>query len=216
AFAAEGADVAVAYHGHQEEAQAVAREIQALGRRCLLVHVEVTREGEVQAMAAAVRDQFGRLDIFVNNAGVQKPQALTDMTVEDWDHMMAVHLRGAFLCCKAVVPLMAAGGRIIITTSQLGYIGRAGYTAYCTAKGGLLTFTRALARELAPKGILVNSVAPGLVDTGFDPLSDEAKRAVAESMPLKRLASVEDVVGAYVFLASEEGRFFCGQTLHPD
>jgi 3-oxoacyl-[acyl-carrier protein] reductase len=216
AFAAEGADVAVAYHGHQEEAQAVAREIQARGRRCQLVHVEVTREESVQTMAKAVRDQFGRLDIFVNNAGVQKPQALTEMTVEDWDHMMAVHLRGAFLCCKAVVQLMTAGGRIIITTSQLGYIGRAGYTAYCTAKGGLLTFTRALARELAPKGILVNSVAPGLVDTGFDPLTEEAKRAVADSMPLNRLATVEDVVGAYVFLASEEGRFFCGQTLHPD
>src|SRR5262249_17418513 len=113
AFAAEGADVAVAYHGHLEEAPAVARAIQAPGRRCLLVHVEVPREADVQAMAKAVRDQFGRLDIFVNNAGVQKPQALTEMTVEDWDHMMAVHLRGAFLCCKAVVPLMPAGGRII-------------------------------------------------------------------------------------------------------
>src|SRR5262249_29004686 len=152
-------------------------------------------------------------DIFVNNAGVQKPQAIAEMTVEDWDHMMNVHLRGAFLCCRAVSPLMGAGGRIIITTSQLGYIGRARYTAYSTAKGGLLTFTRALARELAPRGILVNSVAPGLVDDGFDPLPEEAKRAHADSLPLKRIATVEDVVGAYVFLASEDGRYFCGQTL---
>lgn len=216
AFAAEGADVAVAYRGHAEQAQAVAREVEGLGRRCLLVHVDVTREADVQAMADAVGKQFGRLDIFVNNAGVQKPQALAEMSVEDWDLMMNSHLRGAFLGCRAVTPLMRAGGRIIITTSQLGYLGRARYTAYSTAKGGLLAFTRALARELAPRGILVNSVAPGLVDNGFDPLPDEVKRAHAESLPLKRLATIEDVVGAYVFLASEEGRYFCGQTLHPD
>jgi 3-oxoacyl-[acyl-carrier protein] reductase len=218
AFAAEGADVAVAYHGHLAEAQALAREIEALGRRSLPVHVEVTDEASVQAMVAAVRDRFGRLDVFVNNAGVQKPQAITEMAVADWEHMMAVHLRGAFLCARAVAPLMIAqgGGRIIITTSQLGYVGRARYTAYSTAKGGLLAFTRALARELAPHGVLVNSVAPGLIDDGFDPLPDEAKRAHAASLPLGRLGTVEDVVGSYVFLASEEGRYFCGQTLHPD
>jgi 3-oxoacyl-[acyl-carrier protein] reductase len=218
AFADEGADLAIAYHGHLDEAQSAAREVESRGRRCLLVHVDVTREAEVQAMVAAVRDRFGRLDIFVNNAGVQKPQAITEMTLDDWEHMMDVHLRGAFLCCRAVAPLMIAqgSGRIIIVTSQLGYIGRARYTAYCTAKGGLLTFTRSLARELAPHGILVNSVAPGLIDDGFDPLPDEAKRAYAASVPLKRLGTNDDLVGAFILLASEEGRFFCGQTLHPD
>jgi 3-oxoacyl-[acyl-carrier protein] reductase len=218
AFADEGADVAVAYHGHLAEAQALAREIESLGRRCLPLHVEVTDEASVQAMVAAVRERFGRLNVFVNNAGVQRPQAITDMTVADWEHMMAVHLRGAFLCAGAVAPVMIAqgGGRIIITTSQLGYVGRGRYTAYSTAKGGLLAFTRALARELAPHGVLVNSVAPGLIDNGFDPLPDEVKRAHAASLPLGRLGTVEDVVGSYVFLASEEGRYFCGQTLHPD
>jgi 3-oxoacyl-[acyl-carrier protein] reductase len=218
AFAQEGADVAVAYHGHLAEAQSIAREIEALGRRCLLVHVEVTEETAVQAMVDAVCDRFGRLDVFVNNAGVQKPQPITQMTVADWQHMMNVHLLGAFLCCRAVARVMIAqrSGRIIMTTSQLGYIGRANYTAYCTAKGGLLTFTRSLAQELAPHGILVNSVAPGLVDTGFDPLPKEAMRAHAGSVPLQRLGTNEDLAGAFVFLASEEGRFFCGQTLHPD
>jgi 3-oxoacyl-[acyl-carrier protein] reductase len=218
AFADEGADVAVAYHGHQAEAQSLAHEIEDRGRRCLLVHVEVTDEASVQAMVAAVRERFGRLDVFVNNAGVQKPQLLNDMTIADWEHMMDVHLRGAFLCARAVAPLMIAqaSGRIIIVTSQLGYLGRARYTAYSAAKGGLLAFTRALARELAPHGILVNSVAPGLIDNGFDPLPEEAKRAHAASLPLQRLGTVEDVVGAFVFLASEEGRYFCGQTLHPD
>src|SRR5262249_28844680 len=156
--------------------------------------------------------------VFVNNAGVQKPQPITQMTVADWQHMMNVHLLGAFLCCRAVARVMIAqrSGRIIMTTSQLGYIGRANYTAYCTAKGGLLTFTRSLARELAPHGILVNSVAPGLVNNGFDPLPEEAVRAHAASVPLKRLGTNEDLAGAFVFLASDEGRFFCGQTLHPD
>jgi 3-oxoacyl-[acyl-carrier protein] reductase len=218
AFADEGADVAVASRGHQAEAQAMAREIKARGRRCLPVHADVTREAEVQAMVAAVREHFGRLDVFVNNAGVQKAQSITEMTVADWEHMMSVHLLGAFLCCRAVAPVMIAqaSGRIIITTSQLGYIGRARYTAYSAAKGGLLAFSRALARELAPHGIQVNSVAPGLIDNGFDPLPEEAKRAHAAALPLGRLAAVEDVVGAFVFLASEEGRYFSGQTLHPD
>src|SRR5262249_61450433 len=107
-------------------------------------------------------------------------------------------------------------GRIIILTSQLAYIGRPNYTAYSAAKGGLLTFTRALAQELAPRGILVNAVAPGLIDTGFDPLPEATKRAHAASLPLKRLGMPEDLVGAFVFLASDGCHYFCGQTLHPN
>ena len=100
--------------------------------------------------------------------------------------------------------------------SQLGYIGRAEYLAYSTAKAGLIGFTRALAKELAPAGILVNGVAPGLVDTGFDPLSTAAKRAHARSLPLKRLGTPGDMTPAFVFLASDESRYFCGQLLHPN
>jgi 3-oxoacyl-[acyl-carrier protein] reductase len=218
AFAAEGADVAVAYHGHEEQARSLAREIEARGRRCVLAHADVTREADVQAMVAAAQAGLGRIDIFVNNAGIQKAAPIGETTADDWDRMMSVHLRGAFLCCRAVSALMMAqqSGRIIIVTSQLGYIGRARYTAYSAAKGGLLAFTRALARELAPHGILVNSVAPGLIDNGFDPLPEAAKRAHAASLPLGRLGTVDDVAGAFVFLASDEGRYFCGQTLHPD
>jgi len=218
AFANEGADVAIAYHGHEERAHSLVKEIEARGRRCLAVHADVTREADVAAMVAAARDRFGRIDVFVNNAGVQKPGTITETSTDDWDHMMAVHLRGAFLCCRAVAPIMIAqrSGRIIVVTSQLGYIGRARYTAYSAAKGGLLAFTRALARELAPHGILVNSVAPGLIDNGFDPLSEEVKRTHAETLPLERLGLVDDVTGAFVFLASDDARYFCGQTLHPN
>lgn len=131
AFAEEGADLAIAYHSHPADAESVAAEIIAKGRRCLLVRVEVTDESSVQAMAAAVRQRFGRIDVFVSNAGIQKPQAITEISVADWDQMMNVHLRGAFLGCREVAAGMIGqgGGRIILTTSQLGYVGRARYVA---------------------------------------------------------------------------------------
>jgi NAD(P)-dependent dehydrogenase (short-subunit alcohol dehydrogenase family) len=109
-FADEGADVAIAYHGHPREAESAAREIEDKGRRALLVHVDVTDEIAVRAMVTDVLGGLGRIDIFVNNAGLQKPQAITDMSLADWDGMMAVHLRGAFLCCRAVAPAMMLRG----------------------------------------------------------------------------------------------------------
>jgi 3-oxoacyl-[acyl-carrier protein] reductase len=218
AYADEGADVAVAWIAREPEAHSLVREIEQRGRRALAIRTDVTVEADVRAMVARVREVFGRVDILVSNAGIQQAQAITELRVEDWDRMIAVHMRGAFLCCREVAPVMIAqkGGRIIIVTSQLAYIGRPLYTAYSAAKGGLLSFTRALAQELAPHGVLVNAVAPGLIDTGFDPLSDEAKHAHAASLPLKRLGTPADLVGAFVFLATDESRYFCGQTLHPN
>jgi 3-oxoacyl-[acyl-carrier protein] reductase len=218
AYAAEGADLAVAWIARQEDVETLRAEVERLGRRFLAMRTDVTVEADVRAMVAAVRDRFGRIDVLVNNAGIQRAEPIIEMAVEDWDRMMAVHLRGAFLCCREVAPVMIAqrSGRIIVLTSQLAYIGRPRYTAYSAAKGGLLTFTRALAQELAPHGILVNSIAPGLVDTGFDPLPEATKRAHAASLPLQRLGTPEDLVGAFVFLASDESRYFCGQTLHPN
>lgn len=218
AYADEGAHVAIAWVTREAEARSLVEAVERKGRQAMAVRCDVTVEADVQTLVRSVYDRFGRIDILVSNAGIQKPQALTETTVEDWDRMIAVHMRGAFLCCRAVVPVMMdqGGGRIVIVTSQLAYIGRPRYTAYAAAKGGLLTFMRALAQELAPHGILVNSVSPGLVDTGFDPLPDEVKRAHAASLPLKRLGEPEDLVGSFVFLASDESRYFCGQTLHPN
>jgi 3-oxoacyl-[acyl-carrier protein] reductase len=217
-YAGEGADVAVAWIAREPEANSLVQAIEKMGRRALAIRTDVSSEADVSAMVRAVHDRFGRIDILVNNAGLQKAQAITEMTVDDWERMMAVHMRGAFLCCREVARVMIAqrSGRIILLTSQLAYIGRPRYTAYSAAKGGLLAFTRALAQELAPHGILVNSVAPGLIDTGFDPLPEDAKRAHAASLPLKRLGTTEDLVGAFVFLAADESRYFCGQTLHPN
>jgi len=218
AYATEGADVAIAWIAREADARSLVAEVEARGRRALAVRCDVTREADVQALVRDVLARFGRLDVLVNNAGIQQAQALTETSLEDWERMLAVHLRGAFLCCREVTPVMQrqGGGRIIILSSQLAYVGRARYTAYSAAKGGLQTFTRALAQELAPHGILVNAVAPGLIDTGFDPLPEAAKRAHAASLPLARLGAPDDLVGAFVFLASDESRYFCGQTLHPN
>lgn len=218
AYADEGADVAVNWIDREADAQALVHDIEAKGRRAIAVRADVTQEADVVAMVAAVVARLGRLDILVSNAGIQRPQAITDMTVDDWDRMMAVHLRGAFLvsreAAKHMIPRRA--GHMIFTCSQLGYIGRERYAAYSTAKAGLIVFMRSLAKELAPHGILVNGVSPGLVDTGFDPLPEEVKQAHAASLPLKRLGTPGDMTSGYVFLASDEARYYCGQLLHPN
>ena len=218
AYAREGADVAFTWIEREPEAQSLAREIEALGRRGLAVRCDVTREGDVVAGVEATVKALGSLDILVSNAGIQRPQAITEMSVDDWDRMMAVHLRGAFLASREAAKHMVPRKRgwMIFTGSQLGYIGRERYTAYSAAKAGLIVFMRSLAKELAPHGILVNGVSPGLVDTGFDPLPGEVKAAHAQSLPLKRLGTPEDMTSGYVFLASDEARYYCGQLLHPN
>ena len=218
AYADEGADVAVNWIAREDEAHSVVTAIEAKGRRALAVRADVTVESAVCAMLSHVVQTFGRLDVLVNNAGIQRPQPLVEMSVEDWDRMLAVHLRGAFLCTREAARHMiaAGGGRIIFTCSQLGYIGRERYSAYSPAKAGLIVFMRSVAKELAPHGILVNGVSPGLIDTGFDPLSEDALCAHAASLPLKRLGTPEDIVSGYVFLASDEARYYCGQLLHPN
>lgn len=218
AYAREGANVAFAWIEREAEARTLEKEISALGRKALGIRCDVTKEADVAACVRQTVSSLGRLDIVVSNAGIQGPQAITETSVEDWDRMMAVHLRGAFLvsreAAKHMIPRRT--GWIIFTCSQLGYIGRERYTAYSAAKAGLIVFMRSLAKELAPQGILVNGVSPGLVDTGFDPLPEELKRAHAASLPLKRLGTPEDMTSAYVFLASDEARYYCGQLLHPN
>lgn len=218
AYAAEGADVAIVWIEREDEARALVAEVERRGRRALAMRCDVAEESDVRALFDAVAGGLGPPDILVSNAGVQLARPITDISVADWDRVLAVNLRGAFLCSREAARHMIPRktGRIIATCSQLGTLGREGYTAYSASKGALVAFIRALARELAPHGILVNGVGPGLIDTGFDPLPDERKRRIAAGLPLGRLAEVEDVVPAYVFLASDEGRFFCGQVIHPN
>lgn len=170
-----------------------------------------------RAVALAFADEGADVAV-CHVAREAEARSLIEMSVVDWEKMMSVHLRGTFLCSRETAKVMMPrkSGCIINLCSQLGYIGRENYTAYSTAKGGMIAFTRALAKEMAPWGIRVNGVAPGLVDTGFDPLSQEAKEAHAQSLPMKRLGTPEDMTSAFVFLASDEGRYYCGQLLHPN
>jgi 3-oxoacyl-[acyl-carrier protein] reductase len=218
AFAAEGADIALAWIDREPEAASLIEEINGMGRRAQAVRCDVTREADVVELFTTVEAMLGPLDILVNNAGVQLARAIVEMSVGDWDRVLDVNLRGAFLCAREAARRMIprGRGRIINTCSQLGHLGRAHYTAYSASKGGLISFTRALARELAPHGILVNGVGPGLIDTGFDPLPDEAKQRISAAMPLQRLGTLSDIAPAYVFLASDEAQFFCGQIIHPN
>jgi 3-oxoacyl-[acyl-carrier protein] reductase len=219
AMADAGADVCVAWHAREGEARQLVDAISARGRRAHAVAMDVTDESVVEASMADAVAVLGGLDVLVNNAGIQHRVPLLQMSVAEFDRMLDVHVRGAFLCSRAFARHRidsGGGGRIINVCSQLGYIGRAEYVAYSTAKGGMIAFTRALARELAPHGVLVNGVSPGLVDTGFDPLSEEARQAHAASLPLSRLGEPADITGAFVFLASDAARYFCGQMLHPN
>lgn len=218
AYAREGADVAVHWYEREADARSLAEEIRGSGRRALTVQADVSKEDDVTAMFSAAVAGLGHVDVLVCNAGIQQPRPITETTVADWDRMMAVHLRGAFLCAREGARHMVPRrhGRMIFTCSQLGYIGRERYTAYSTAKAGVIVFMRSLAKELAPHGILVNGVSPGLVDTGFDPLPEEVKAAHAASLPLKRLGTPEDMASSYVFLAGADSGYFCGQLLHPN
>jgi len=218
AYADEGADVAIAWLDREPETQSLVAAIEARGRRALAPRCDVTDEQQVADTFARVAQAWGGIDIVVTNAGIQRPQPIVEMALADWDRMMAVHLRGSFLVGREAARHMIprGRGRIITVCSQLGYIGRGHYTAYSAAKGGVIAFTRALAKELAPHGILVNGVSPGLVDTGFDPLPEAVKAAHAASLPLGRLGTPEDMTPAFVFLASEEARYYCGQLLHPN
>ena len=218
AYAREGADVALAWIDREADAKSLVREIAALGRRASAIRCDVTKEADVVACVRQTIATLGKLDVLVSNAGIQRPQPITQMSVDDWDRMMAVHLRGAFLVSREAAKHMMPRrtGRMIFTCSQLGYIGRERYSAYSAAKAGLIVFMRSLTKELAPHGILVNGVSPGLVDTGFDPLPEEVKEAHAAGLPLKRLGTPEDMTSGYVFLASDEASYYCGQLLHPN
>ena len=170
-------------------------------------------------MFDAVHTRYGALDILVNNAGVILEKPFLAMTEEDWDWVIDTDLKSVFLCCRAALPPMLERGRgcIVNVASELGYLGRAEYAAYTTAKGGVITLTRSLAREFAP-AIRVNAVAPGPVATEMlDPAVMSPEMIAKEAdIPLQRVGRPEEIAAAVVFLASDQASFFCGQIVSPN
>ena len=218
AFAAAGADVAINYLDDRAAAEAVASEVQALGRNAVLLEGDVSvvaQAGELLAEAASV---FGRLDVLVNNAGVYPRVPMLEMRESDWDYVIDVNLKGTFFCSQAAARIMVANGApgTIISLASRAITGSVRGVHYSASKGGIVSLTRAMALELAPHRIRVNAIAPGLTDTAQPRygLTEQEIAEASEALPLGRMAMPDDIAEAAIFLASPASALMTGQTLH--
>lgn len=203
----------------KDQAEALAKELAALGVPVKVYVCDVAQREQVQAMTAAFLREFGRIDVLVCNAGIARQELFTDITEASWREVMGVDLDGVFYCAQAVLPdmLHRKAGKIITLSSMWGQVGASCEVAYSTAKAGVIGLTKALAKELGPSGITVNCVAPGVIDTEMNGnLPQDIKDELAEETPLERLGTPEDVAQAVWFLASSAGDFFTGQVLAPN
>lgn len=219
ALAAEGADIAVNYAGNQAAAEAVAAEIEAMGRKALIIQADISSNEAATAMVEQVAKEFGRVDILVNNAGITRDGLLMRMKEADWDAVLTTNLKGVFNCTKAAIKYMMKqkAGHIVNISSVVGVNGNAGQANYAAAKAGVIGFTKATAKELAARGITVNAVAPGFIQTDMTAVLNEKQvEAMQATIPLKRLGKPEDIAKAVVFLASDDANYITGQTLNVD
>jgi len=215
ALAAQGATI-VAVDMDQAATEAVVAELQAAGSKALAVVGNVTVPADVERMIDAAMEAFGRVDILVNNAGITRDGLLMRMKDEDWDAVLNVNLKGAFLCTRAAFKVMSKQryGRIINIASVVGQMGNAGQANYCASKAGLIGLTKSNARELAKRSITVNAVAPGFIATAMtDALSEKVREELTAQIPLERLGSADDIANAVVFLAGEQSGYITGHVL---
>ena len=224
-----GADVAVNYITHPETADAVAQEIEAMGRRAITLQADVSKEDEVERMFAAAVAQFGTLHVSVSNAGLQRDSAFDEMTLEQWNTVIGVNLTGQFLCCRAaarefkrrgVVPAVsAAAGKMICMSSVHQQIPWGGHANYAASKGGIMMLMKSIAQELAPHFIRVNGIAPGAIRTPINTAAWDTPAAYADLMtlvPYKRIGESDDIAQAAVWLASDASDYVTGATLFVD
>jgi 3-oxoacyl-[acyl-carrier protein] reductase len=217
-LAGAGADIVVNHLGATAEAvEDLSRSISQLGRRAIAIEADVSNRTEVARMVELAVGECGRLDILVNNAGISPEHPIESTTEEIWDRVLAVNLKGQYLACQAVAPHMRARryGRIINIASEQGLIGAVGMSAYCASKAGIFGLTKALARELAPDGILVNCIAPGPVDTAMLNPLDRTPELMAK-IPLLRIGRPDEIAFAVLFLASPQTSWTTGQILSPN
>jgi 3-oxoacyl-[acyl-carrier protein] reductase len=215
-LARNGADVVVS-DINLEKAQETADEVQGMGRNSLAVKANVADLKDVEQMVDAIVRRFGRIDILVNNAGITRDRLILRMTEEDWDAVLAVNLKGTFNCTKTAIRHMSKqkSGKIVSIASVVGQMGNAGQANYAASKAGVIGFTKTIAREFAARGINVNAIAPGYIQTPMtDAVPEKAKEELKRMIPMERLGQPEDVAQAVLFLVSESSSYITGQVLH--
>jgi glucose 1-dehydrogenase len=220
-FARGGAAVAINYLGHGDEAQALARDLRAAGAEAVALEADVSDKSSVESLVEQIVQDFGRLDVLVNNAGIEKSQPLLEVDEATWDRTLAVDLKGPFLCLQAAARRMkeGAGGSIVNISSVHEDLPFPSFTPYAAAKGGLRMLMRNAAVELAPFGIRVNNIAPGAIATPINAaaLADPAKvRRLGEIVPLMRIGKPEEVAEVALFLASDRSSYVTGSTYYVD
>lgn len=217
-FGAEGARVVVNYLQDEKAAREVADTLKTNGSDAITVRANVGEVDDVRTMMDTTVKEFGTIDILVNNAGMLNSFRLAEMSVETWDSMIKVHLRGMFLCTRFAIPhmLKQKSGKIINMSGTFGVSGGAEFTHMSAAKAGMIGFTRALAREVGHDGINVNCIAPAIIRTDlYNFMLDDVRDSIVGAYPLGRVGEVHDVVATALFLATEDGSYFTGQTLCP-
>ncbi|WP_368987081.1 3-oxoacyl-[acyl-carrier-protein] reductase [Caldifermentibacillus hisashii] len=216
-LARNGANIVVNYAGNKQLAEQVADEIGSIGRESAAIQADVANSEAVEQMVKETVNMFGSLDILVNNAGITRDQLLMRMKESDWDDVLNTNLKSVFLTTKAVSRQMMKQrkGRIINISSIVGVSGNAGQANYVAAKAGIIGLTKTAAKELAPRNITVNAVAPGFITTDMtDKLPEDVKQELYKQIPLARLGEPKDIAYVVAFLASEKSSYITGQTIH--
>jgi len=215
-LARNGADVVVC-DVNLEKAEETAKEIETVGQKAIAIKVDVADPGDVDRMVQTTIEGFGRIDILVNNAGITRDKLILRMTDGDWDAVLNVNLKGTFNCTRAVVKHMSRqkSGKIVSIASVVGEMGNAGQANYAASKAGVIGFTKTIAREFAQRGINVNAVAPGYVETPMtEALPEKAKEELRRLIPMDRLGNPGDVAEAVLFLVSDASSYITGQVLN--
>ncbi len=218
-FAQDGAAVIVNYKGSESAAQETARAVTEAGGEATLVQGDVSNRDDAERLIETAIQQYGRIDVLVNNAGITRDQLLMRMTDDDWDAVLDTNLKGAFHTTRAALRpmLRKRSGRIINISSVVGLIGNAGQGNYAAAKAGLIGFTKSIAREVASRSITVNAIAPGYIATEMtDAIPENMRGKILEQVPMGRLGTPEDVAAVVAFVASPAAAYMTGTVLHVD
>ncbi len=218
-LAERGADVVVNYSSSREAAEETVREIEKKGRRALAVQADISKEADCIRLFEQAMEAFGSVDILVNNSGITRDNLAVRMSEAEFDAVIDTNLKGAFFCMKQAGKIMMKkrSGRIISISSISGVKGNAGQINYCAAKAGVIGMTKCLAKELASRGVTVNAVAPGYIDTDMTAvLPQKIKESVLAQIPLGRMGTPEDIARAVAFLASDDGSYITGQVIQVD